>query len=86
MRREVTLAIMLLISVIMSALRTGIIKAQMKSYRDKIYKKSQNLKNKFTSQLNQLEHQFTQLQVQQIELIKAIAQLSRITANIANRQ
>jgi len=36
--------------------------------------------------LNQVENQVTELQVQQLELAKAIAKLSRITANIANRQ
>jgi len=85
-RREVTVAIVLLISVIMGALVAGIIEAQMKTYNDRINKKLRDLKNKFTSQLNQIENQVTELQAQQIELTRAIAKLSRITANIANRQ
>ena len=39
-----------------------------------------------TLQLNQVESQVSELQIQQIELTKAIATLSRITANLANRQ
>jgi len=44
------------------------------------------LEDKFTLQLNQVEDQVSELQVQQLELAKAIATLSRITANLANRQ
>ena len=44
------------------------------------------MEDKFTFQLNQVEDQVSELQVQQLELAKAIATLSRITANLANRQ
>jgi len=51
-----------------------------------INKKLEDLEDKFTLQLNQVEDQVSELQVQQIELVKAIATLSRVTANLANRQ
>jgi len=85
-RREVTLAVVFLISIVIGALIAGIIEAQMKTYNDRINDKLEKLETKFTSQLNQVEDQVSQLQKQQIELTKAIAQLSRITANIAIRQ
>ena len=85
-RREVTLAIVFLISIMIGALVAGIIEAQMKTYNDRINKRLEELESRFTLQLNQVENQVTELQVQQLELAKAIAKLSRITANIANRQ
>jgi len=85
-QREVTLAVVFLISVLIGTLVAGIIEAQKKTYNDRINDKLEKLETKFTSQLNQVEDQVSQLQKQQIELTKAIAQLSRITANIANRQ
>jgi len=44
------------------------------------------LENKFTLQLNQVEDQVTDQQIQQLELANAIATLSRVTANLTNRQ
>jgi len=85
-KREVTLAVVLLISVLMGALITSIIETQMATYNQMINKKLEDLENKFTLQFNQIESQVSELQTQQMELAKAIATLSRITANLANRQ
>jgi len=51
-----------------------------------INKKLEELERRFTLQFNQIENQVSELQTQQIELAKAIATLSRVTANLANRQ
>ena len=85
-RREVTLAVVVLISVLIGALIASTIETQMLSYNQMINKKLEDLEDKFTLQLNQVEDQVSELQVQQIELVKAIATLSRVTANLANRQ
>ena len=85
-KREVTLAAVVLISILMGALVASIIETQMISYNRMINKKLEELENKFTLQFNQIENQVSELQTQQIELAKAIATLSRITANLANRQ
>jgi len=58
----------------------------MLPYNEMINKKLEDLEDKFTLQINQVENQVSELQVQQLELAKAIAKLSRITANLANRQ
>jgi len=70
----------------MGALITSIIEVQMKTYNDMVNKKFEDLENRFTLQLNQVEDQVTELQVQQLELANAVATLSRIKANLANRQ
>jgi len=75
-----------LISVLMGALVASIIETQMMSYNRMINKKLEELENKFTLQFNQIENQVSELQTQQIELAKAIATLSRVTADLANRQ
>jgi len=85
-RREVTLAAVISISVLMGALIASIIEVQMKTYNDMVNTKLEDLENTFTLQLNQVEDQVTDLQIQQLELADAIATLSRITANLANRQ
>jgi len=85
-RREVTLAIVLLISVLMGALIASIIETQMKTCNDMVNTRLEDLESRFTLQLNQVEGQVTELQAQQFELAKAIAELSRITADLANRQ
>ena len=82
-RREVILAIVALISVLVGALVASIIQVQMKTYNDMVNDK---LEGRFTLQLNQVEDQVTELQTQQLELANAIATLSRVTANLANRQ
>jgi len=48
--------------------------------------KLEDLESRFTLQINQVEDQVTKLQAQQLELANAIATLSRVTANLANRQ
>jgi len=58
----------------------------MKTYSDMVNDKLEDLEDRFTLQLNQVEDQVTELQIQQLELAKAIATLSRVTANLANRQ
>jgi len=85
-RREVTLAAVILISVLIGALMASIIEVQMKTYNDMVNKKLEDLESKFTLQLNQVEDQITDVQVQQLELANAIATLPRVTANLANRQ
>ena len=85
-KREVTLAAVVLISVLMGALVASIIETQMMSYNRMINKKLEELESKFTLQFNQIENQVSELQTQQIELAKAIATLSRVTADLANRQ
>jgi len=60
-RREVTLAVVLLISVIMGELIAGITEAQMKTYNDRINEKLEDLESRFTLQLNQVENQVTEL-------------------------
>jgi len=54
--------------------------------RNEQQNKLEDLESKSTLQLNQVEDQVSERQVQQVELAKAIATLSRITANSANRQ
>ena len=85
-RREVTLASVILISVLMGALIASIIEVQIKTYNDMVNKKLEDLENKFTLQLNQVKDQVTNLQIQQLELANAIATLSRVMANLANKQ
>jgi len=85
-RREVTLAAVILISVLMGALIARIIEVQTKTYNDMVNKKLEDLENRFTLQLNQVEDQVSDLQIQQLELANAIATLSRVTANLANRK
>jgi len=85
-KREVTLAAVVLISVLMGALVAGIIETQMMSYNRMINEKLEKLESRFTLQFNQIENQVPELQTQQIELAKAIATLSRVTADLANRQ
>jgi len=51
-----------------------------------INEKLEELESRFTLQFNQIENQVSKLQTQQIELAKAIATLSRVTADLANRQ
>jgi len=46
----------------------------------------EDLENRFTLQLNQVEEQVTKLQAQELEWTNAIPTLSRVTANLANRQ
>jgi len=84
--REVTLAVVALISVLVGALVASIIQVQMKTYIDMVNDKLEDLESRFTLQLNQVEDQVTKLQTQQLELANAIATLSRVTANLANRQ
>jgi len=85
-KREVTLAVVVLISILMGALIAGIIEAQMTTYNNRINKKLEEMENRFTHRFNQIENQVSELQKQQIELTKAIATLSRVTADLANRQ
>jgi len=70
----------------MGTLIARIIEVQMKTYNDMVNKKLEDLENKFTLQLNQVEDQVTDLQIQQLELANAIATPSRVTANLANSQ
>ena len=70
----------------MGALEASIIQVQMKTYNDMVNDKLEDLESRFTLQLNQVEDQVTDLQIQQLELANAIATLSRVTANLANRQ
>jgi len=83
-KREVTLAAVALISVLVGALVASIIQVQMKTYNDMVNDKLEDLESRFTLQLNQ--DQVTKLQEQELELANAIATLSRVTANLANRQ
>jgi len=85
-KREVTLAAVVLISVLMGALVAGIIETQLMSYNRMINEKLEELESRFTLQFNQIENQVSELQTQQIELAKAIATLSRVAADLANRQ
>jgi len=85
-KREVTLAVVALISVLVGALVASIIEVQMKTYNDMVNDKREDLEGRFTSQLNQVEDQVSELQTQQLELANTIATLSRVTANLANRQ
>jgi len=48
--------------------------------------KFEELKSQFMLQLNQVKDQVTDLQTQQLELANVITTLSRVTANLANRQ
>jgi len=83
-QRTPTLAVVALISVLVGALVANIIQVQMKTYNDMVNDKLEDLESRFTLQLNQVEDQVTELQTQQ--LANAIATLSRVTANLANRQ
>jgi len=85
-KREVTLAVVALISLLVGALVTSIIQVQMKAYNDMVNDNLEDLENRFTLQLNQVEEQVTKLQAQDLELANAIPTLSRVTANLANRQ
>jgi len=83
-QRTPTLAVVALISVLVGALVANIIQVQMKTYNDMVNDKLEDLESRFTLQLNQVEDQVTELQTQQ--LANAIATLSRVSANLANRQ
>jgi len=83
-QRTPTLAVVALISVLVGALVANIIQVQMKTYNDMVNDKLEELESRFTLQLNQVEDQVTELQTQQ--LANAIATLSRVSANLANRQ
>ena len=48
--------------------------------------KFEDLKSQFKLQLNQVKEQVTEWQTQQLELANANTTLSRVTANLANRQ
>ena len=85
-KREVTLAVVALISVLVGALVASIIQVQMKTYNDMVNDKLGDLESRFTLELNQVEDQVTELQTQHLELTNAIATLSRVNANLANRQ
>ena len=85
-KREVTLAVVALISVLVGALVASIIQVQMKTYNNMVNDKREDSESRFTLQLNQVEDQVTELQTQQPELANAIATLSRVRANLANRQ
>jgi len=78
----VTLAVVALISVLVGALVASIIQVQMKTYNDMVNDKLEDLENRFTLHLNQVEDQVTELQAQQLELANAIATLSRVTDNL----
>jgi len=82
----VTLAVVVLISVLTGTLVASIIQVQMKTYHDMVNDKLEDLESRFKLQLNQFEDQVTNLQAQELELANAIATLSRATANLANRQ
>ena len=77
-----TLAVVALISVLVGALVASIIQVQMKTYNDMVNDKLEDLENRFTLHLNQVEDQVTELQAQQLELANAIATLSRVTDNL----
>jgi len=83
-QRTPTLAVVALISVLVGALVANIIQVQMKTYNDMVNDKLEDLESRFTLQLNQVEDQVTELQT--LQLANAIATLSRVTANLANRQ
>ena len=85
-KREVTVAIVILISLIMSVIVAGIIEAQMATYNERINNQLEEMEDRFTHRFNQIEGQVSELQKQQIELTKAIATLSRVTADLASRQ
>jgi len=85
-KRKVTLAVVALISVLVGALLASIIPVQMKTYNDMVDDKLEDLESRFTLQLNQVEDQVTKLQAQELELANVIVTLSRVTANLANRQ
>jgi len=70
----------------MGALMIGIFETQMTSYNRMINEKLEELENRFTLQSNQIKNQVSEHQTQQIELTKAIKTLSRVTADLANRQ
>jgi len=76
----------ILISVIIGALIASIIEAQMVTRNQKVNEKLEKLKSKFTRRFNKIENQVSELQTQQIEWAKPMATLSRVTANIPNRQ
>jgi len=85
-KREVTLAVVALISLLVGALVTSIIQVQGKTYNDMVNDNLENLEKRFTLQLNQVEEQVAKLQAQDLELANAIATLSQVTENLANRQ
>ena len=85
-KREVTLAVVVLISVLVGALIASITQYQLKSYNDIINDKLEQLDNKFTTQLNQVEKQIEKLQAQELKLANAIATLATAISNLANWQ
>jgi len=84
--REITLAVVALISVSVGPLVPSVIQYQLKSYDDILNDKVQKMENEFTKQLNQIENQIAKLQEQELKLANALVNLVRITANLANRQ
>ena len=70
-KREVTLAAVVLISVLMGALVASIIETQMMSYNRMVNEKLEELENRFTLQFNQMENRVSELQIQQIDLTKS---------------
>ena len=73
-KKEVTLAAVVLISVLIGTLVASIIETQMMLYNRMINEKLEELESRFTLQFNQIENQVSELQTQQIKLIKVIAQ------------
>ena len=61
-----TLAVVALISVLVGALVASIIQVQMKTYNDMVNDKLEDLENRFTLHLNQVEDQVTEWQIQQL--------------------
>jgi len=82
-KREITLAVVALISVLVGALVTSVIQYQLKSYNDILNDKLEKMENKFTKQLNQIENQIAKLQEQEWKLANTLANLARITAILA---
>jgi len=85
-KREITLAVVALISVLVGALVASVIQYQLKSYNDILNDKLQKVESKFTKQINHVENQITKLQEQELKLVNALVNLARITAKLANRQ
>jgi len=65
-KREVTLTVVILISVVVDALVGSMIQVQMKTYNDILNGKFKDLKNRSKLQLHQVKDQVTELQTQQL--------------------
>ena len=85
-KREVTLAVVILISLLRSVLVAGFIKTQKVTYNKRINKQLDEIESRFTHRFNQIQSQVSELQKQQIEVTKAVATLSSVTTDLANRQ